>query len=310
MRNSIKLLAVGSALALSLSAVSLQAAGGGGGGGFSGGGPSQSAPRYDATAEYQKGVAHLKAENYKGAIKSFKRSLSVASRNANAQYLLGFSYMQLGNHKKARKPLERAVKYNADLIDAHRDLAITYHKLGNAEKANAALGTLTAKQTACGDSCAQKDQLSAAVTAVQQSMNGTEQASLGLPAGFGMETDKTSDAIYLSAVSLINEGRYDDALSELDEAGKTFGPHPDVLTYIGFANRKMKRFDVAEDYYQRALAVAPNHLGAIEYYGELKVERGDMAGAQAHLTRLEQLCAFGCYEAEELRRWIVEAQSS
>ncbi|MEM9575138.1 MAG: tetratricopeptide repeat protein, partial [Pseudomonadota bacterium] len=91
---------------------------------------------------------------------------------------------------------------------------------------------------------------------------------------------------------------------------KSFGPHPDVLTYIGFANRKMKRFDVAENYYQRALTVAPNHLGAIEYYGELKVERGDLQGAKAHLARLEKLCQFGCYEAEELRRWIAQAQSS
>jgi len=310
MQKSVKLLAVGSALALSFSTVGVHAAGGGGGGGFSGGSPSQSAPRYDATAEYQKGVAALKAEDYKTAVKAFKRSLSVAARNANAQYLLGFTYIQMGNHKKAKKPLEKAVKYNADLIDAHRDLAITYHKLGDSDKANSALGQLTAKQTACGDSCAEKDKLSAAVTAVQSAINGTEQAILNLPSEFGMTDAAGSDTMYLTAVSLINEGKYEAALVELDTAGKSFGPHPDVLTYIGFANRKMKRFDAAEDYYQRALTVAPNHLGAIEYYGELKVERGDMEGARAHLTRLEQLCAFGCYEAEELSRWIDAAQAS
>ena len=307
MRNSIKLLAVGSALALSFSTASLQAAGGGGGGG---GSPSQSAPRYDATAEYQKGISALQAKDYKAAVKSFKRSLSVASRNANAQYLLGFSYMQLGNHKKAKQSLEKAIKYDSDLIDAHRDLAITYHKLGDTEKASDALGKLTVKQTECGDGCAEKDRLNAAISAVKQAMNGDQQVSLGLPEEFGMTDGASSDAMYLSAVSLINEGRFEAALSELDQAGKSFGPHPDVLTYIGYANRKMKRYDVAEDYYQRALAVAPNHLGAIEYYGELKVERGDLTGAQANLTRLEKLCSFGCYEAEELRRWIVEAQSS
>ena len=110
MKRSFKLLMAGSVLAFSLSTAGVQAAGGGGGGGMAGGGVSNSAPRYDASAEYQKGVAALKAEDYKNAIKAFKRSLSVASRNANAQYLLGFSYIQLGNHKKAKKPLERAVK--------------------------------------------------------------------------------------------------------------------------------------------------------------------------------------------------------
>jgi len=309
MRNSMRLLAVSSALALSFSAAGLHAAGGGGGGGGSSM-PSQSAPRYDATEEYQNGVAALKAEDYKKAVKSFKRSLSVARRNANAQYLLGFSYMKLEDYKKASKPLANAIKYNGDLIDAHRDLAIAYHKIGKADKANATLATLMEKQKACGDTCADKEALGAAVETVQKDMGGEEQAWLGLSPAFAQAAPATGDAVYLSAVSLINEGRYEAALAELEEAGRQFGPHPDVLTYMGFANRKMKRFEIAEDYYQRALAVAPDHLGAIEYYGELKVERGDMAGAQQHLARLEKLCAFGCYEAEELGRWITEAQSS
>jgi len=309
MRKSAKILAAASALALSLSGGGLNAAGGGGGGGFSGS-PSKSAPRYDAAAEYQAGVTHLKAENYKGAIKSFKRSLSVASRNASTQYLLGVSYMHLGDYKKASKSLKKAVKYDNGIIEAHRDLAISYHKLGKVKQANAALGTLVKRQNACANTCEQKDKLGAAVKMVESAMNGNEQASISLPSNFGVSDGKTSDAVYLSAVSLINEGRYQAALSQLDQAAREFGPHPDVLTYIGFANRKLKRFDTAEDYYQRALAVAPNHLGAIEYYGELKVERGDMAGARQHLARLEKLCAFGCYEAEELRRWIAEAQSS
>ena len=307
MRKPAIKLAMVSAVALSFSMTGLRAEGGGGGGG---GSPSQSAPRYDAAAEYQKGVTLLKAGDYDKAARSFRNSLSVAPRNASAQYLLGFTYMKQGNYKKAAKPLARAVRYDDDLIDAHRDLAITYHKLGKADKAAEALGSLTAKQSACGAGCAQKDELSAAVSAVQSAMNGNEQASLHLPDGFGIANGQTSDAMYLDAVSLINEGRYEAALAELHEAGKSFGPHPDVLTYIGFANRKLKRFDLAEDYYRRALAVAPDHLGAIEYYGELKVERGDLDGANQHLARLEKLCAFGCYEAEELRRWITEARRS
>jgi hypothetical protein len=52
------------------------------------------------------------------------------------------------------------------------------------------------------------------------------------------------------------------------------------------------------------LAIAPRHRGALEYYGELKVERGDLAGARRMLARLDRACSFGCAEAEELRRWI------
>ena len=32
--------------------------------------------------------------------------------------------------------------------------------------------------------------------------------------------------------------------------------------------------------------------------------RGDIAGARLMLARLDKLCAYGCADAEELRRWI------
>ena len=105
-------------------------------------------------------------------------------------------------------------------------------------------------------------------------------------------------------MGLINEKRYDEALASLDSARAAFGPHPDVLTYQGYSWRKMCDHARAESYYQQALAIAPDHRGATEYYGELKVERGDVAGAKQMLARLDASCTYGCAEAEELRRWI------
>ncbi|MEE9432689.1 MAG: tetratricopeptide repeat protein [Sphingorhabdus sp.] len=277
--------------------------GGGGGGGSIGGAPSQSAPRYDASAEYQKGVTFFKAKDYKKAAQAFKRSLSAAPKNANAHYLLGLSYMGLEKYRKARKPLEKAVKYDERLVGAQRDLAITYHRLGQSDKANAALAAL---ETKCGGSCAADSELGKAIATVKSALQDG-QASNVLAQDFDFASAPSGDGFYVSAVALINEGKYQKALSQLDDAAKSFGPHPDILTYMGFANRKLQRYDIAEDYYQRALAVAPNHLGALEYYGELKIERGNIAGARQHLARLEKLCSFGCYEADELRRWIEEA---
>ena len=112
------------------------------------------------------------------------------------------------------------------------------------------------------------------------------------------------DAAYVRAVSLINERRYAEALAALDRAESAFGPHPDVLTYQGYVWRKLGRLDQAEAHYRAALAIAPTHRGATEYYGELKVIEGDMAGAKAMLSRLDRVCVYGCVEAEDLRRWI------
>jgi Flp pilus assembly protein TadD len=90
----------------------------------------------------------------------------------------------------------------------------------------------------------------------------------------------------------------------LKAAQQVFGPHPDVLTYTGYTYRKLHQYDKAEAYYRQALAIAPNHVGATEYYGELMVVRGDMAGARRMLAKLETVCTFGCVETEDLRRWI------
>jgi Flp pilus assembly protein TadD len=114
----------------------------------------------------------------------------------------------------------------------------------------------------------------------------------------------TGDGAYLTAVALINERRWADAWAALDRAARVLGPHPDILTYRGYVLRRMGELDAAEGWYRAALAIAPDHRGATEYYGELKVQRGDLSGARAMLARLDAQCAFGCPEAEELRRWI------
>ena len=117
------------------------------------------------------------------------------------------------------------------------------------------------------------------------------------------------DAAYLQAAGLINEGRYEDALWSLRAAGVALGPHPDVLTYQGFANRKLSNYDVAISYYSAALKLDPAHRGANEYLGEYYVETGQAAKAKQQLMTLEKICKFGCEEAEELRRWIDGAKS-
>ena len=96
----------------------------------------------------------------------------------------------------------------------------------------------------------------------------------------------------------------DEALVSLDKAAAAIGPHPDILTYEGYVWRKKGDWAKAEGFYRQALAMNPNHRGATEYYGELKVLEGDTAGARLMLARLDNACTYGCAEAEELRLWI------
>jgi tetratricopeptide (TPR) repeat protein len=284
-------------------------AAGGGGGGGGGGAPSASTPSYDPVVEYQKGTAAFKAGDYKTAAGHFKKVVSAAPKEAAAQYLLGASYMGMSDFKKAAKPLEMAVKYDTKMIEAKRDLAITHAKLGQADKAKPQLDALKAMLTACAASCTDTAKLTDAIAKVEAAMAAGKQASVVVPE-IRLAEAKAADETYVTAVSLINEKRYEEAITFLNDSRWAAGPHPDILTYLGFANRKLGRYDVAEGYYQAALNIFPEHRGALEYYGELKLERGNVAGAKAHLAKLEAICGFGCNEADELRRWIQEKAPS
>jgi len=307
---------LGSALILIAPAVSAD-----GGGGTMGGNsmPSQSAPRYDATVEFKKGVDALKAGQNQDAENAFSHVLEVNSRDANTHFMMGLAESGQGKFKDARSHYEKAVKYNDNLILAHLELGVTLAKLGETDKANAVLDDLKKRAAACADTCQQAADLRSAVPALESALappaspassaspSPASSPSAQVPAEQELLTTSidSGDRDYLEAVSLINEKRYEDAIVALNASARVFGPHPDILTYLGFVNRKLGRLTVAEDYYRQALAAAPDHLGATEYYGELMVERGDIAGARHMLAKLETTCHFGCAQADELRRWIV-----
>lgn len=279
------------------------------GGGGSADMPSSSAPQYDPAIEYRNGVAALEAQQWSDAEKAFHRVLSVAPRDGNSNYLMGLSKIGRSDYKGAKTYLEKAVRYAPDLFDAHTQLGIAQAKRGDAAKAGAELDWLNARAAACTAGCSDGPAIQAAIASLQAAMAEGKQASVTLPDLHLYASAQAGDGAYLAAVSLINEHRYADAIDSLVAAQRVFGPHPDVLTYLGFANRKLQRYDLAESYYRSALAVAPGHRGATEYFGEMMLERGDFAGAKRMLARLDAQCTFGCAEADELRRW-VERRSS
>ena len=275
----------------------------------SGGGmtsPSISAPDFDAASEYRAGIDALKANRFAEAKKSFAKVLDVAPNDASVQFLAGMADAGLNDLKSAAKHYERAVRANGKLVVAQRELGIAYAKLGDRVKAQASLDKLQKLDQACAGTCDDAKQLKDAIAALQAALAAPPQASLQTDPPFLFASAAAGDHAYLDAVSLIHEGRYEQAIQSLDRARASFGAHPDILTYLGFANRKLHRYDVAENYYRQALAAAPEHKGATEYYGELMVERGNLKGAKAMLARLDSICTFGCAEADELRQWIRE----
>ena len=296
------LVAALSALAFSGPAI---AAGSGGGGASSM--PSQSAPEYDPAQEYAKAIAALKAKQYKDASRAATRVTSAVPKSVDAWKVLGAAKSGELDWKGAKRAYERAVKLAPEDATIHAGLGIALANLKD-PKVQAEIDWLKAKALACGGACPEAATLTALVGAVE-SATATPAAApapvAALPGGSLLFAGAAAgDAAYVAAVGLINEKRYDEALVELANGLTVFGPHPDLITYQGYAWRRKGDLARAEAYYRQALAIAPDHRGATEYYGELKVEQGDLKGARAMLARLDAACAFGCAEAEELRRWI------
>jgi tetratricopeptide (TPR) repeat protein len=300
------------ALALTVSAgfpVALAAGGGGGGGGGWGSSPSTDAPRIDPVARYREGVQYLEARDFKKAERAFRDVVGVARTDANSRYMLGLAHAGQEEWKDARKAFTKAIELKADLIDARLRLALVSLKLEDRAAAEGQRDALQAQADACAQTCAQAAELASALQTLNDVLAApadTVQSS-ALPAPVLADWTE-GDAAYLDAVAHINLADYDTALARLDRAALAFGPHPDVLTYIGFANRKSGRYEAALASYAAALAINPDHVGANEYLGEYHVERGDLDAARLQLARVEAVCAFGCPEAEELRGWIARAR--
>ena len=278
---------------------------GGSGGGGMPGGMSGMSEQYDPAQEYQRGEAALQAGKCRDAEDAFQHVVDSTPRAAKAWLMLGMCRTGLGDEKGAEKAYERSVKLDDSSVDAHRELALAYFKLKQADKADAEVALLKARAAACNDTCSDAADLKAALDAIQAAMgSGTPSAANAAPASLSLATPQMGDGAYVRAVSLINERRWDEALAALDKAETAIGPHPDILTYKGYVWRKKGDWGQAESYYRQALAMNPDHRGATEYFGELKVLEGDVAGAKVMLAKLDAACSYGCAEAEELRLWI------
>lgn len=109
--------------------------------------------------------------------------------------------------------------------------------------------------------------------------------------------DLTTDEIYYSGYWLARTGQYADAIDMLNKATDK---DERILTYIGFATRKLGDHATAMNFYAKALAINPNYTVARAYLGEAHIAAGDIAKARAELAEIAARCGRACAEYGEL----------
>jgi Flp pilus assembly protein TadD len=135
-----------------------------------------------------------------------------------------------------------------------------------------------------------------------------------LTAGLSQAADtappaKSDPAWLTQARASIKSEKYNQAIQELQAANETSSA--DWNNLLGYSLRKKQPPDLAgaEKYYQAALKIDPNHRGALEYYGKLKLINNDLPGAEALLARLDKVCTFGCEEYSDLKEAVQKYKS-
>ncbi|MEQ1929068.1 MAG: tetratricopeptide repeat protein [Parvularculaceae bacterium] len=309
----------------------------------SGGGPSapsapSTGPQINPQESFQQGIEALQAGDCKKAEKKFGEVLSVAPKHPEANYYMGLAKAKCEKDKQAVKYFERAIKERETFIEAREQLALASVRLGDRAAAEAELGSIKKIMADCtAETCDAPfmERATKAVTKIEGALDPaaapTDGAASTPEGGAPADDDAQANlrpeylvplliadagnadagaARFREAVRLINQGLYEGAIDDLYLAQALGGPHPDISNYLGFAHRKLGKFDAAKSYYAQALAMNAEHLGATEYLGELYLELGEMKAAQAQLLRLDRLCAFGCAEREDLARLIAIKESA
>ena len=101
--------------------------------------------------------------------------------------------------------------------------------------------------------------------------------------------DKGADTVYSDALNLIKKEKYNFAIPELKSLihkQSTYYSKADIYNYLGFSYRKLKKYKKAEKYYLKSLKLENDHIGALEYIGELYIETNKINMAEKYLEKL------------------------
>ena len=89
-----------------------------------------------------------------------------------------------------------------------------------------------------------------------------------------------------------DKGDYEAGIAALRALG--YDDNADVATLLGYASRKLGRYDDAKLWYERALAADPNHAVTWSYYGMWQAEQGNVLKAKDDLEKVRLICGTDC----------------
>ena len=140
---------------------------------------------------------------------------------------------------------------------------------------------------------------------------GAASNALAVGSGSGGSSKPADNSAEMrAATSNIAAERYATAIRILKSVVRTDKRNADALNSLGFASRKLARYQDAQTYYARALKIDPKHLGALEYQGELFLILNQPDDAANNLALLLTICGADCDEYRDLKHDLSEFKGS
>ena len=123
-------------------------------------------------------------------------------------------------------------------------------------------------------------------------------------AGTYDSTDTSSyDGNYKLGLELVKKEKYKSAIGKfkslINKKSDNY-TQADIYNYLGYTHRKLKEYDAAETYYLKALKLDSDHIGALEYMGELYLETNRIEEAKKSLQKIKSVAGESSDEYLEL----------
>lgn len=118
--------------------------------------------------------------------------------------------------------------------------------------------------------------------------------------------EKAANSDFAQGKKLIDAKQWEGAIVSFTKVVTQEPENADAYNYLGYANRNIGQYDAAFTAYNKALSINPEHKGANEYIGEAYLQTGNLAKAEEHLKKLDEICTFGCAEYTMLQRAVAE----
>ncbi len=101
-----------------------------------------------------------------------------------------------------------------------------------------------------------------------------------------VDTKRAAELNAELGLGYMNEGQFQRAKYKLDKAIKYDPENPHAYHYMAELYRRLKEFDKAGEYYERALSLAPNDMNIQNNYGVYLCERGKYERAYKHFQNI------------------------